>query len=204
MALWLSWSIIMALAWAASGYLGAFIGFEEDVGAIGEFFNVDSNWEWGLTYGLIYGAFVGVSSWLFLRDRVRLPFIWIPLTIVGFTIGNGLGSYVVYDIWVDGPYGNPVFDSLYGFLNGLCIALVQSFVARQSRLEPLLWFGLTVAGVTVGEYIAWYLILGQLPYEWFDAFAGPIEAAGGAIAGAIFGGTTGIALLTLTPEVDDI
>ena len=210
MNLWLTWTLITALGWLVSAYLGSFIGFGGDATSFFPFLSIENDLEWGVAYGLAYGLIIGVSSWLFLRNRVNLPIAWIPLTILGFTAGNGLASYVLYGVVYNtidifNSSLDLFIDGLYGVVNGVCVALCQSLVLRTTRLNPWTWFRATWAGMVLGEFIGWTLFLrianefirDQTTLGFTHNWPTVIDTAAGSIAGLVVGAMTGIVLISI-------
>ncbi|MEO0533208.1 MAG: hypothetical protein AAF215_05005 [Cyanobacteria bacterium P01_A01_bin.123] len=206
MKLWLSWTLITALGWLISAYLGAFIGFEDDTAYIASFFNVGNNFEWGIVYGLIYGLIVGISSWVFLHNRIRLSALWIPLTFLGFAVGNGLGSYLnawAYDNIEAVDSGVQLFlDSWYGIVNGFWVALCQSSVLRNTHINAYSWFKAAWLSIALGEFLGWAILWQILPIALLDFSPALADMMAGSLVGLIVGGITGLVLIAAPQETD--
>lgn len=206
MKLWLAWTFITAIGWLFSAYLGSYIGFEDDTAYLASFFKVGNDFEWGTVYGLIYGLIVGFSSWIFLRNRIRLSALWIPLTVLGFSVGNGCGSYLngwLYDnVDLVSPSVHLFLDSGYGIVNGFWVALTQGFALREARLNAYSWFRATWLGIAVGEFLGWAILWQILPIGIVDFSPTLADMLAGGFAGLVVGGATGL-VLVLEPQEKD-
>ena len=141
-----------------------------------------------LAGGLIVGAIIGAAEWFVLRRRV--PWLWIPATIVGMAVGLVAGAALV-------DYGIGRGDlALMGVVNGLAVGTMQALVLARHRIQGALWWAIANPPAwALGWVVSSYVISRNIDERF------PIFGASGAL---VFGLLTGLLLARLfraAPEV---
>jgi hypothetical protein len=111
----LQWLVLRAqfnrsALWILATSAGWAIGFSLGVFTAQSFELID--WSFGLAAGIVTGAVVGVSQWLYLSRRVPRALLWIPLST--FALASGFIYYRAEAVWI-----GLLFGALYGIVTGV-------------------------------------------------------------------------------------
>lgn len=180
--LWLAWVVAGALGWTAGWAL------IEDGSGLWHMFGETFSW---IVFGTLFGAGVGTTQWLVLRQHLKRAHRWVFATFAGVTIGWAafqgiswaefgaptLTAVLRHAAWVFEGVSWVVFGALFGTSAGLA----QWLVLRQRFDRAHWWILASTAGWAAG-----FSLVANLPppYELVPT---------GTLAGAI----TGIALVWL-------
>ncbi len=127
-----------------------------------------------LVFGATVGLALGAAQWIRLRKILVRSWMWIPLTGLGWLIGQMLWSLMMTE-----PIPN-VLGGLVAFIlgrgfTGLSVGLLQWFVLRNRFSGGSIWILATVVGSPLGQYV-FVLLRPAPPPFWAPAGAGAITA----------------------------
>jgi hypothetical protein len=160
------------LATAVSFFVGAGIAtiavFLTGAGlALNHVEKLDSFWHtllWG-SAGVVVGMVLGLGQWLVLRHKIRGAGGWILVTMLGFGLGNAIGSIVLSYVWSLSPRTMlPTWDftmalwcwASSGATCGLILGSAQWLVLRQVVRAPGWWIPINVVSWAIGTVSGWY------------------------------------------------
>jgi hypothetical protein len=185
---WALWIAATTFGWALAGFAGLPIGrgvFEQGVNEV--FSGVITM---GLL-GMLIGAMIGASQWMYLRWRIREANWWIPATALGWGIGlplalllnllSGLGLSVI----------------LYGVIIGGAVGCGQWLFLKRWTTSAGRWIMISVVALPLGIALTGLVDQqwGVQPQRWEQMRW--FTALSGGVAGMFVGLLTGVTLLVL-------
>ncbi|MCB9134292.1 MAG: hypothetical protein H6636_02630 [Anaerolineales bacterium] len=188
---WALWILTTALGWALAGFAGLPIGrvvFAET--GLRGMLSVLTPLS---LFGLLIGAMIGTSQWMYLRWRIRRAIWWLPATAVGWGLGLPLASLVTILTGLD-----VLSAVMYGVIIGASVGLAQWILLNRWVFTAGRWLVISIVALPLGITLTGFVDQ-QLQTEaraaweqmrWGTAFAG-------GIAGLVVGLLTGVTLLVL-------
>jgi hypothetical protein len=114
---------------------------------------------------VVVGMVLGFGQWLVLRHEIRRAGGWILATMLGFGLGNAIGSIVGLYGWLLGPHPMlPTWDlttalrfwATGGAVCGLILGSAQWLVLRQVVRAPGWWIPINIVSWAIGTASGWY------------------------------------------------
>lgn len=187
---WALWTLTTALGWALAGFAGLPIGrvmfAEADVRGM-----LSVMGTMGI-FGMLIGALIGASQWMYLRWRIREASWWIPATALGW--GLGLPCALLLNMWA----GFRISALMYGVVIGSAVGLGQWLLLKRWTVPAARWILISIVALPIGMTLVGYMdaqvgVRSAVAWEqmrWGTAFSG-------GIAGVFVGLLTGVTLLVL-------
>ncbi len=161
---WVSWILLNAIGLGVGDTLGLLL-----LTRIGIPSPIDS-----LVFGAVDGLALGAAQWILLRKILFRSWVWIPLTGLGWTVGQMLWSLMMTEP-IPNVLGGLVAFTLGRGLTGLAAGLLQWFVLRDRFSGASIWIWATMIGTPLGQYV-FVLLRPAPPRFWAPAGAGAITA----------------------------
>ena len=128
---------------------------------------------------------LGISQWVVLRRTWLDTPLWIPATMIGFTIGSVAGAAALSTIGIGG----------FGALLGASIGFAQSLILKRHLKRSGLWILATTAA-TAAAYVPAVALVRHFfgPYRYAEWPPLPAILLGVVSGSALFGAATGLLL----------
>lgn len=115
---------------------------------------------------VVVGMVLGFGQWLVLRHKIRRAGGWVLATMLGFGLGNAIGSIVLLNVsWLLGPHPMlPTWDfttalrdwAISGAACGLILGSAQWLVLQQAVRAPGWWIPINIVSWAMGTASGWY------------------------------------------------
>jgi len=165
------WWILASAAgfWVGTGIVMVAVFLTEVEGAV-SWVEGDSLFFWYAVLsggaGLLVGMVLGFGQWLVLRREIRKVGGWTLATMLGFGLGNAVGSAVLWHVWrLSPPTRLPIGDFTMGLwcwvsggaTCGLILGSAQWLVLRQVARTPGWWIPINVVSWVIGAVSGRYV-----------------------------------------------
>jgi hypothetical protein len=143
-------------------------------------------------FGMLIGALIGGSQWMYLRWRIRGAIWWIPATAVGWGVG------LPFAVLVNFLAGSGFPAIIYGVFVGAAVGLGQWTLLKRRTTPAGRWILMSVVALPIGIMIAGLIEQGlrfEFGANWEQVRW--LTALSAGMAGLVVGLLTGVTLLVL-------